>query len=128
MQIDTWNIYVEHRLRQWAREIRGGWTNLDFPSTNMLHRDHGLKGSGMVVMSDEAQVTEMIMVELRKEAPDQAVVLEAVYRGQGRWAEERREDAEMLLGYNLSRRKFWVMYNDAFTRVRNYFEFMAKAA
>jgi hypothetical protein len=128
VEIDTLNIYVEARLRSWAREILGGMTNLDFPSTNMLSRDHGLRGGARVQMSDDTYVTERIMIELRREAPAEAIVLEAVYRGHGRWSEERREDAEERLGRKLSRRQFWTMYQSAFDRVRAYFDLLAKAA
>lgn len=128
MQIDTFALYVEHRLRSWAHEIAGGATNLDYPSTNMLHRDFGLGGSSrQVSMSDETWITERIMTEVRKESPDDALVLIAVYWGNGRFYVERREFAELLLGRKLTRGKFKAMHEIAFNRVKDFFVFLSRS-
>ena len=126
--IDTLTPYTTGRLRHWGLEIGiGGGTYLGMPTINILHKDHNtIGGSRLIQISDETWVTEMIINEIRLEAPDCAVVLRAAYCGHGRWTEERRRVAEFLLGRRLSRRKFFRLHDDGFRRVREFFELMVK--
>jgi hypothetical protein len=126
-QIDTLTPYTVMRLSQWGIEIRGGGTWLGHPKINLLHRDH-CGGSRTVSISDETWITEMVVNEIRKEAPEPAIVLRACYTGSGRWTEERRRYAEHLLGRTLSRRKFFQLHDDGFQRVREFFEELLRMA
>lgn len=125
--IDTLTRYTTWRLVNWGHEIRGGGTWLGMPTVNVLHKDHNtIGGSRQIQISDETWITEMIVNEIRKEAPDSATVLRAAYCGHGRWTEERRRLAGRMLGRRLSRRKFFRLHDDGFCRVRDFFDFMLK--
>lgn len=126
--LDTLTPYTTSRLSLWGLEIgRGGGTYLGFPTINILHKDHNtIGGSRLIQISDSTWLTELIVNEIRLEAPDCAVVLRAAYCGRGRWTEERRRLAEFLLGHRLSRRKFFRLHDDGFRRVREFFEVMLK--
>ena len=117
--LDPADILVEHHLRQWAAEVRGGMTRLDARS---MYADRTLGGRRI---SPAAQLTEAIVVEVGRESPQAHAILRAVYLGRGRWQEERRHLAQRLLGRSkLSRYKYRQMFADAIARVRAYFEFV----
>ena len=108
--IDTFKIYCDGRLAAWGREIRSGATNLSYPSTNLLHRDHGTIGSGRVEMSELCWQTEEIMREVRKEASMEAAALEAFYV----WGDQAKGETSI--------------FKTGFDRVVEFFDFLAKTS
>lgn len=128
MEIDTLKLYTTSKLVDWGRQMRGGALGLDFASVNTIYRMMRALPPGRTEISDDAMLTEEIVSEVAKEAPDAAVILRARYCGYTRFAEQHRRRAEQLLGRKLSRRAFWALHDDGFQRVREFFEFLLRAA
>lgn len=122
-QVDLFQQYVDHRLREWAREIRGGTTYLGFSDEN--HICMTPRGR-MPPMSPLTIQTEEVVNEIRKESEECAKCLRAVYMGRGRWSEERRRDLERALGRKLTRKRFFMLFDDAFDRATQFFSVLVK--
>ncbi len=108
--VDTFKVYVDGRMSAWGREIRSSGTNLSYPSTNLLHRDHGTIGSGLVEMSELCCQTEAIMREVRKEAWIEAAALEAYYV----YGDQAKGETSI--------------FKTGFDRVTEFFDFLAKTS
>jgi hypothetical protein len=128
--IDTLTPYTTSRLVAWGKEIAGGGESLGFSASNTIASLMGRTNNRTqrVNISDETLITELIIAEVYKEAPESAVVLRVCYCGHGKWMTERREKVERILRRKLTRRRFLAMHNAAFDMVRWYFAQMARMA
>jgi hypothetical protein len=125
-QTDLFGAYVEGRLRAWAREIRGGGENLNFPSINHIDVFHA--HGKPIGISELAMQTEDVVTEIAKESPECATCLRTVYFTRGSWSGDRREILQKRLGRPMTRYRFWQLYHDAFNRARIFFDFIAKTS